>query len=65
MSIYMTYKGQQTKTLIRFTNQAVCLPSIMKDPWQSFFRDPEKLKAWLELGTTLASLIVKVIRYFS
>ena len=37
----------------------------MKKPKNSFLRDPDKIKSWLDLGVTLLGLIVKAIHYLS
>ena len=36
----------------------------MTNDWKKLMRDPDKLKAWLELGSTIASIVMKAIQYF-
>ena len=37
----------------------------MNNTWKQLFKDPDKLKAWMELGSTAVSIVIKAIQYFS
>jgi hypothetical protein len=32
--------------------------------WKKLFRDPDKIRAWLEVCSTIATLIIRAIHYF-